>query len=96
MTIDLDLDALLGAATRAAAAGAAIVLDAFLVRMALVPALLYLLGEKAWWLPAWLDRVLPEVDVEGEKLQRPGLATGAHALSEGDLDEAADDSDVLV
>ena len=76
----------------------AIVLDAFLVRMALVPALLYLLGERAWWIPAWLDRLLPDVDVEGEKLPRPHLdrAAGAHALSEGDLDEAADESDVLV
>ena len=68
---------------------AAIVFDAFIVRMALIPALLFLLGEKAWWLPAWLDRLLPEVDVEGEKLQRP--APVAHPLSEGDLDELADD-----
>ena len=52
------------------ALAAAIVFDAFIVRMALIPALLFLLGEKAWWLPAWLDRLLPEVDVEGEKLQR--------------------------
>lgn len=48
----------------------AVLLDAFVVRMALVPALLYLLGEKAWWLPAWLDRLLPNVDVEGEALGR--------------------------
>ena len=48
----------------------AVVLDAFLVRMALVPALLYVMGDKAWWLPGWLDRLLPDVDVEGESLQR--------------------------
>jgi RND superfamily putative drug exporter len=48
----------------------AIVFDAFVVRMVLVPALLYLMGEKAWWLPRWLDRILPVVDVEGEKLER--------------------------
>ncbi|WP_435741818.1 MMPL family transporter [Nocardioides sp. SYSU DS0663] len=48
----------------------AVFLDAFVVRMALIPALLDLLGEKAWWLPRWLDRLLPVVDVEGEKLQR--------------------------
>jgi RND superfamily putative drug exporter len=71
------------------ALAAAIVFDAFIVRMALIPALLFLLGEKAWWLPTWLDRLLPEVDVEGEKLQRP--APVAHPLSEGDLDELADD-----
>jgi putative drug exporter of the RND superfamily len=78
------------------ALAAAIVFDAFIVRMVLIPALLFLLDEKAWWMPAWLDRILPNVDVEGEKLQRPHLASGGHALSETDLDEAADDSDVLV
>jgi RND superfamily putative drug exporter len=31
---------------------------------------LTLLGERAWWLPRWIDRVLPDVDVEGEKLRR--------------------------
>lgn len=51
----------------------AVLFDAFVVRMALIPALMYLLGEKAWWLPRWLDRLLPNVDVEGEKLQRPHL-----------------------
>ncbi|HEY1117305.1 MAG TPA: MMPL family transporter, partial [Acidimicrobiales bacterium] len=56
------------------ALAAAIVFDAFIVRMALIPALLFLLGEKAWWLPAWLDRLLPEVDVEGEGLERHYLA----------------------
>lgn len=55
------------------ALAAAIVLDAFVVRLVLIPAVLYLLGEKAWWIPAWLDRVLPNVDVEGEKLERPHL-----------------------
>ena len=48
----------------------AIVFDAFVVRMALIPALMYLMGEKAWWIPRWLDRILPDVDVEGEKLER--------------------------
>lgn len=47
----------------------AILFDAFFVRMAIVPAVLALLGDKAWWLPKWLDRILPNVDVEGEKLQ---------------------------
>lgn len=48
----------------------AVLFDAFVVRMAIVPAVLALLGHKAWWLPRWLDRVLPNVDVEGEKLHR--------------------------
>ncbi len=47
-----------------------VLVDAFVVRMTLVPAFLHLVGEKAWWLPRWLDRVLPDVDVEGAKLER--------------------------
>jgi RND superfamily putative drug exporter len=47
----------------------AIALDAFVVRMTLVPAVLALLGRRAWWLPRWLDRIVPNVDVEGEKLR---------------------------
>lgn len=47
----------------------AVVFDAFLVRMTLMPAVLTLLGDKAWWLPRWLDRVLPKVDIEGESLR---------------------------
>lgn len=67
----------------------AVFFDAFIVRMTLVPALMYLLGEKAWWLPAWLDRLLPNVDVEGEKLVRPHL-TGRSLEDElDDLDEEA-------
>ena len=45
-----------------------IALDAFLVRMTLMPALMDLLGERAWWLPRWLDQLLPNLDVEGDKL----------------------------
>ncbi|MEU9607695.1 MMPL family transporter [Streptomyces sp. NPDC048057] len=48
----------------------AVFFDAFVVRMAIVPAVLALLGEKAWWLPRWLDKALPNVDVEGEKLHQ--------------------------
>ncbi|MEV7884365.1 MMPL family transporter [Streptomyces sp. NPDC002817] len=57
----------------------AVFFDAFVVRMAIVPAVLALLGKKAWWLPKWLDRALPNVDVEGE-----GLRT---------LDDGKDDKD---
>ncbi len=45
-----------------------ILIDAFLVRMTLVPALMALFGDGAWWLPRWLDRVLPDLDVEGDRL----------------------------
>ncbi|MGW2340265.1 MMPL family transporter [Streptomyces sp. NPDC001661] len=47
----------------------AVFFDAFIVRMTLVPAVLALLGKKAWWLPKWLAKVLPNVDVEGEGLR---------------------------
>ncbi len=47
---------------------AAVLFDAFVVRMAIVPAALALLGEKAWWLPRRLQRSLPRVDIEGEAL----------------------------
>ena len=53
----------------------AVLFDAFVVRMALIPALMYLLGEKAWWLPRWMDRAMPKVDVEGEQLERDHLMT---------------------
>ncbi|MFI0372130.1 MMPL family transporter [Actinomadura sp. 1N219] len=49
---------------------AAVLFDAFVVRMALVPAFLALLGERAWSLPRWLDRLLPRLDLEGEALTR--------------------------
>ncbi|MFD4606395.1 MMPL family transporter [Streptomyces sp. NPDC058464] len=48
----------------------AVLLDAFVVRMAIVPAVLALLGDRAWRLPKWLDRLLPRVDIEGEALTR--------------------------
>ncbi|MFD9499428.1 MMPL family transporter [Streptomyces sp. NPDC060035] len=48
----------------------AVLFDALVVRMAIIPALFAILGDRAWWLPKWLDRVLPNMDVEGEKLSR--------------------------
>ncbi|MFE0799488.1 MMPL family transporter [Streptomyces sp. NPDC058812] len=59
----------------------AVLFDAFVVRMALVPAVLALLGDRAWWLPRWLDTLLPRVDVEGAGLAErpvpvPGPAAG--------------------
>ncbi|GEB95340.1 efflux RND transporter permease subunit [Microbacterium lacticum] len=47
-----------------------IAVDAFVVRMTLVPAVMALLGDKAWWMPLWLDRVLPHFDIEGEAVER--------------------------
>jgi hypothetical protein len=47
----------------------AVFFDAVIVRMTVVPAAMTLLGRSAWWLPEWLDRLLPDLDVEGEKLR---------------------------
>ncbi|MDO5635339.1 MAG: MMPL family transporter, partial [Micrococcus sp.] len=47
-----------------------VLLDAFVVRLLLMPAIMHLLGPAAWWMPRWLDRILPDVDVEGSKLER--------------------------
>ncbi|MEV5763731.1 MMPL family transporter [Micromonospora sp. NPDC052213] len=46
-----------------------VAIDAFVVRMTIVPAVMSLLGRAAWWLPRWLDRALPNVDIEGEGLR---------------------------
>jgi len=56
--------------------GLGVLLDAFVVRMLIIPALMHLLGASAWWMPKWLDRLLPNVDVEGASLERshPSLA----------------------
>ncbi|MFE6030689.1 MMPL family transporter [Streptomyces niveus] len=48
----------------------AVAFDAFVVRMTIVPAALALLGKRAWSLPRWIDRILPNVDIEGEKLAK--------------------------
>lgn len=47
-----------------------IAVDAFLVRMTLVPAVMTLLGDNAWWMPRWLERILPHFDIEGEAVER--------------------------
>ncbi|MEU7801833.1 MMPL family transporter [Micromonospora arborensis] len=46
-----------------------VAIDAFVVRMTIVPAVMSLLGDRAWWLPSWLNRALPNVDIEGEGLR---------------------------
>ncbi|GAA3623098.1 MMPL family transporter [Microlunatus ginsengisoli] len=61
--------------------------DAFIVRMTFVPAVLALLGRSAWWLPRWLDKILPTFDVEGEGL--------AHQLALRDWPSPDDDHLVL-
>jgi len=57
---------------------AGVLLDAFVVRLLIIPAVMHLLGDAAWWMPKWLDRILPNVDVEGASLERshPVVAAG--------------------
>ncbi len=47
-----------------------VLFDAFVVRMVIIPSLLHLAGDAAWWIPKWLDRILPNVDIEGAQLER--------------------------
>ena len=65
-----------------------ILCDAFLVRMTLVPAIMSLLGRAAWWLPGWLDRILPHVDIDGTNLPDTGTARDVDA--EGLLETSTD------
>ncbi|MFC4555019.1 MMPL family transporter [Georgenia faecalis] len=64
-----------------------VLVDAFVVRMLIVPAVMHLVGEKAWWLPRWLDRILPNVDVEGSALERrhPNGETGGEPAREREV-----------
>lgn len=67
---------------------AAVLLDAFVVRLTLVPAVLALLGRAAWWRPRWLERVLPRLDIEGRALEQ--RLTVSPAAAEADADADAD------
>ena len=55
----------------------AVLLDATLVRMLLVPATMELLGSKNWWFPKWLDRIVPTLNVEGHELEQLHAGLGA-------------------
>ncbi|GGL38422.1 MMPL family transporter [Phycicoccus endophyticus] len=66
-----------------------VLIDAFVVRMTLTPALMHLLGERAWWIPRWLDRLLPDLDVEGLRLLDHLEAEDAAERAEDERAEAA-------
>lgn len=59
------------------ALAAAVFFDAFIIRMMVVPALITLLGDRAWGLPKWLDRLIPNFDIEGEAVRNRGLPTSS-------------------
>ena len=70
----------------------AVFIDAFVVRMTIVPAVMALAGERAWWLPRWLDRILPRIDVEGTSLEQDAVTAATTpvvpAAGEGGQDAA--------
>jgi len=63
---------------------AAVLIDAVVIRSVLVPAIMQLFGARAWWIPAWLDRILPRLAVEPAEVAHPD---GVHATQEPALDE---------
>ncbi|MEG0212329.1 MAG: MMPL family transporter [Glutamicibacter sp.] len=69
-----------------------VLFDAFIIRMTFIPAVMHLLGDKAWYLPKWLDKILPDVDVEGSKLNDmldSGESTSADNSSQDQAKENA-------
>jgi len=62
------------------ALAAGVLIDAFLIRMLVGPALMSLMGPRTWALPRWLDRITPSVDVEGESLTRRLAAAESRPL----------------
>ena len=74
------------------ALGAAVLFDAFLVRMTLIPASMFLLGRSTWWMPKWLDKILPSVDVEGSALESKAddlVAAGKAEREASSLDDGS-------
>ncbi|QQM45601.1 MMPL family transporter [Streptomyces liliifuscus] len=72
-------------------------IDAFVVRMTLVPAAMALLGRHAWGLPDWLDRITPDVDIEGAKLPQRALPTqDGEDRADGSEGEAREEREVAV
>jgi RND superfamily putative drug exporter len=61
----------------------AVLLDATVVRIVLLPALMLLLGDRVWWLPKWMDRILPELNVEGEEHGPTAVVVGGIADEPG-------------
>ncbi|KOX24185.1 MMPL family transporter [Nocardiopsis sp. NRRL B-16309] len=66
-----------------------VLIDAFVVRMLLIPAVMHLAGDAAWWLPRWLDRIMPDIDVEGSSLERDHARRSAGTEEGAGADETA-------
>ncbi|OFN78561.1 multidrug RND transporter [Corynebacterium sp. HMSC070E08] len=70
------------------ALAAGVLFDAFLVRMSLVPATMFLMGHTTWWIPKWLDKLIPQLDIEGTALEEEWERKHAAASREAE-DKAA-------
>ncbi|HIX78538.1 MAG TPA: MMPL family transporter [Candidatus Corynebacterium faecipullorum] len=70
------------------ALAAGVLFDAFLVRMSLVPATMFLMGRTTWWMPKWLDKLIPQLDIEGTALEEEWERKHAAASREAE-DKAA-------
>ena len=73
------------------ALAAGVLFDAFFVRMTLVPASMFLMGRATWWMPKWLDRILPTVDIEGTALEEEWEAQ--HAVHGQETREEEEDKE---
>jgi RND superfamily putative drug exporter len=62
--------------------GVAILIDAFIVRMAMVPAIMQLMGDRMWWMPRWLDRILPRITIEAPESDPEDADEDARARDE--------------
>ncbi|WP_432574279.1 MMPL family transporter [Kineococcus sp. SYSU DK005] len=78
-------DAIIGSIGTALTVG--VLVDALVVRMVIMPAALTLLGERAWWMPRWMQRVVPNVDAEGRGLEQ---ALAGETDTDGDTGAPAD------
>jgi len=64
----------------------AVFLDAIIVRCILLPAVLEILGKSTWWLPKWLDRRLPDINIEGSSARQAGSSLGEGERVEPELE----------
>jgi putative drug exporter of the RND superfamily len=64
---------------------AAVIIDATIIRLVLVPATMELLGDRNWWMPAWLDRIIPTLDIEGTHTPTEPVLVGVPSSSDGEL-----------
>jgi RND superfamily putative drug exporter len=79
----------------------AVLVDASIVRMVLVPSVMSILGARAWWLPGWLDRLIPDLELEGSVQEEPeqlpgqvptGVSVPAQRTSPAEEEAPADNS----